>query len=345
MKSLKKFALAALAILFFAVSPLAIAQTQVTGGTNTLYSTTLAAAVNQTQNTVLLTSTTNLLVGHVLYIDGELMTIAKTWNGTSTTVPVSRYGGKVNAHVINAIVLFGYPRWFSAGNPIPGACPVPITTGGATPATINTTPWMNTLTGEAWRCYAGQWGKVATVFIPPQRCSFLPTTLTQTTTFPVLGVGATVGVPVINSVTNAAAGTDTLSCFLDIPADTTAGRSSLLTDLTLTLGSQTVAPTSLGTPLLGSIQFPTPAATTQTASSQTIVTSAGGTITQLGPTTTVLSVTTAGDFLTFNYSFGTPVDLTTDLRTLVFQLPILQSAASAMTVNSAGIYAHVLRRN
>lgn len=343
MKTLKNFALALFAVLAIALAPNVSAQTQSTAGTNTLYSTTLSSAMTQTQNFVVLASITNLTTTSELYIDGELFVVGKNWNATSTTVPISRYAGQNGSHVTGALVLFGKPSWFYTYDPS-GACPNPPSNGGTTPATIFASPWINVRTGSTWRCYAGQYGKVSTVFIPPNRCSFLPTTLTQTTTFPVLGVGATVGVPVINSVTNAAAGTLTLSCFIDIPAITGSGRSSLLTDITLTLGSQIVAPTSLGTPLLGSITFPTPVATTQTASSQTIVTSAGGTITQLGPTTSVTSVTTAGDFLTFNYSFGTPADLTTDLRTLVFQLPILQSAASAMTVNSAGIYAHVLSR-
>jgi hypothetical protein len=339
-----KFALS----LFLAAAAIALpalAQTQSTGGTNTLYSTTLSAAVNQTQTYLPFTSITNLKIRHEIYIDGELYQVSPLWDGVVTNVPVSRglAGGQNGAHVANAIVLFGAPAWFHVYSPT-GACPTPSSTGGATPATIYATPWMNTKTGDSYRCYAGQWGKVSQFFVSPYNCSFLPTTLTQTTTFPVLGVGATVGIPVINSVTNAAAGTDTISCVIALPSNVTSGRSSLLTDLTFTLGSQTVAPTSLGTPLLGSLQLPTPVATTQTFSSQTVVALAGGTITQLGPTTSLTTVTTAGDFLTFNYSFGTPVDLTTDLRVLVFQLPILQSAASAMTINSMGIWAHILQR-
>lgn len=313
-----------------------------TAGVVAPYSTTLSAAVNSTQNTVTLAAVTNLVIGDTLYIDGETLPVGKTWNGTSTTVPVSRYNGKVAAHVSGAIVLYGRPRWFNAYDPT-GACPTPVTSGAPTPALVPVSPWINTNTGSSWRCYAGQWGKTGVFFVPVNQCSFQPTTLTQTTTFPVLGLSA-IGIPVINSVTNAAAGTDTLSCFIVPPADVSSGRSNLLTDITVTLGSQTVAPTSLGTSTLGSITFPTPVATTQTASSITIATLAGGVVTQLGPTTTVNTVTTAGNFLTFNYSYASPVDLTTDLRTLVFTLPILQSAASAMTVNSAGLFVHYIHR-
>lgn len=305
-----------------------------TAQTNSLTATSITSAMTATQNFAVVNSATNILAGYALYIDGELMGVAKSYNGTATVVPVSRYNGKVAAHVSGAVVLSGKPNWFKSYTP----------TGACTLANTDTAPWINTVTGDSFRCYAGQWGVVGQFFVSPRQCTFAPTTLTQTTTWPVLGVGATVGVPVINSVTNAAAGTDTISCFILPPAEAGGGRSGLLTDLTFTLGSQIVAPTSLGTPLFGALQLPTPVATTQTMSSQTLTTLLGGTITQLGPTTSLTTVTTAGDFLTFNYSFASPVDLSTDLRVLVFQLPILQSAASAMTINSMGIFAHTLKR-
>lgn len=342
MKTINKFAFALAAIAALLFLPPASAQVA-TPATNTILSTTFSSAVNQFQSTVTVGSVTGMVIGDVLFSDMESMVVGKTWNGTSTTVPVSRYQGKNGAHVSGAIVLYGRPKWFNTYDPT-GACPTPPTAGGTTPTNVFTTPWLNTMTGSSFRCYAGQWGKTGSFFVSPYNCSFIPTTLTQTTTFPVVGLGTGLQIPVINSVTSAAAGTDTLTCFINVPADVASGRSNLLTDITLSLGSQVVAPTSLGTSTLASVTFPTPVATTQTPSVVTPVASAGGTVTQLGPTTTVLSVTTAGAFLTFNYAYSAPVDLTTDLRTLVFSLPILQSAASAMTVNSAGLFVHYIHR-
>jgi hypothetical protein len=330
--------------LALAFAALAIAQT------NTLTSTTLSAAQTSTQTYAVVASGTNFTTGDALYIDNEIEIIGgrlpyppyAAYAG-GTTVPVFRSGSQgaaqASAHVSGAIVLRGKPAWFYTYDPS-GACPVPFTNGGVTPAAVFTTPWVNTKTGSSWRCTAGQWGKVGMFFVAPGDCNFAPTTLTQTTTYVLLG---TSNMPVANSVTNAAAGTDTIVCTFIPPSDVTSGRGSLLTDLTIGLGSQVVAPTSIGTATFGTVTLPTPVATTQTASVLAPV-SAGGTVTQLGPTTTVLSVTTAGRFLSFNYSVATPIDLTPDLQLVQFTLPVLQSAASAMTINTNGLFVHYIHR-
>ncbi len=67
---------------------------------------------------------------------------------------------------------------------------------------------------------------------------------------------------------------------------------------------------------------------------------AGSTVTQLGPTTTVATVTTAGAFLTFKYTYATAVQASTDLQTYRFTVPYLQSAAAAMTLNWPGFFVH-----
>ncbi len=348
-----------LALFAFAALIAVPAIAQSVSGTNTPNLTTLSAAQSQTATSLTVASATGFTVGDALIIDGEVEIILArnstppyAYYAGGTTVPVLRSGSQagynVGAHVSGAIVMRGRPSWFYTYDPT-GACPVPVTNGGATPAAVWTSPWVNTKTGASWRCYgpsgSAQWGKVGAFFVPPNACNWIPTTLTQTTTYPVVGLGATLFTPVSNSVTNAAAGTDLLNCIIIPPGDVGAGRGNLLTDLTVTIGSQVVAPTSIGTPLLGAITYPNPVATTQTATTQTLTTLVGGTVTQLGPTTTVTSVTTAGDFLTFNYSFGTPVDLSVDYRMLYFQLPLVQSAASAMTLNTAGIWVHYIHRD
>jgi hypothetical protein len=354
MKQLTRISLAfAFAALLFSTA--ARAQVLVSG-VNSFNTTTLSAAQTQTQTYLVVASATGFTTGDALYIDGEVEIIGlrlpyppyATYAG-GTTVPVFRTGSnggaQVGAHVSGAIVVRGLPRYFNAFNPT-GACPTPVTNGGPTPAQVPTSPWVNTKTGDIFRCYGtpAQWGKTGVFFVPAIQCNWIPTTLTQTTTFPVVGLGATLFMPVSNSVTSAAAGTDTLSCWFVAPADVASLRTNLLTDITVSLGSQVVAPTSIGTATLTSILFPTPIATTQTATTQTVTAAAGGAVTQIGPTTTVLTITTAGDFLTFNYQFAAPVDLTPDLRMLNFTLPILQSAASAMTLNTAGLWVHYIHR-
>jgi hypothetical protein len=355
MKNTNRISLAlafAAALLLPAIAPAQV----LVSGVNSFNTTTLSAAQSMTATSLVVASATGFTIGDALYIDGEVEIIGgklpyppyAAYAG-GTTVPVfrtgSQGGAQVGAHVSGAIVVRGLPRYFNAFNPT-GACPVPVTNGGTTPATVPTSPWVNTRTGDIFRCYGtpSQWGKVGVFFVPAGQCNWIPTTLTQTTTFPVTGLGATLFMPVSNSVTSAAAGTDTLNCWFVVPSEVGQLRTALLTDITVGIGSQVVAPTSLGTATLTSITFPTPVATTQTATTQTVTAAVGGTVTQIGPTTTVLSVTTAGDFLTFNYQFSAPVDLTTDLRMLNFTLPILQSAASAMTLNTNGLFVHYLTR-
>ena len=344
--------------LFLALTAFALtASAQVlVSGVNAFNTTTLSAAQTMTQTFLVVASATGFTIGDALYIDGEVEIIGgklpyppyAAYAG-GTTVPVFRSGSnggyQVGAHVSGAIVIRGLPRYFNTYNPS-GACPTPVTNGGPTPAQVTTSPWVNTKTGDIFRCYGtpSQWGKTGVFFVNANQCNWIPTTLTQTTTWPVVGLGATTFTPVSNSVTNAAAGTDTLNCVFVPPVDIGSARGALLTDITVALGSQVVAPTSLGTATLGYIQYPTPVATTQTATTQTATTLAGGTVTQIGPTTSVLTVTTAGDFLTFNYQFAAPTDLTSDLRQYIFQLPILQSAASAMTLNTSGLWVHYIRR-
>lgn len=200
---------------------------------------------------------------------------------------------------------------------------------------------INGFTGKRFNCIGGRWGydSDSTFFVPPSHCSFAPTTLTTTNTLTTVGAS---NVYVLNGVSNAAAGTNTLTCNILIPSSITYPQGAVITDITTFFGSQVVAPTSLGTVTLGSITFPT-AATVETASTVTPVTLAGGTVTSTTPTA-LTTVTTAGAFLSIKSAFGTPVPLSTDLQMLVFNVPFVQSAASAMTVNTPGLMVHYTER-
>jgi hypothetical protein len=117
----------------------------------------------------------------------------------------------------------------------------------------------------------------------------------------------------------------------------TALQGAVITDITGYYGSQTTAPTSIGTATLGSISFATPA--TGAAASTVTPVAFGGTITNTVPTA-ITTVTTAGSFLPIKSALGTPVTLSTDNQILVYKLPFVQSAAAAMTINTPGLIVH-----
>ena len=300
------------------------------GQYNTLTSTTLSAAVPQGSQTFVVASATGITASTTApiscYVSGggvNELDLVEAVSGT--TITMQRTG--TAAIPSGALLRCGSPSWFYTTKP----------KGSCTLSTMYVNPWIDVASGTDWSCaptgvYVRNIDFV--VFVPPTQCTFIPTTLTTTNTFVSVG-----GVFALNAVSNAAAGTQTLSCDFTPPTRVTTLRGAVVQDITVLLGSQVVAPTSLGTATLGTITFPVPVATTQTFSVATPVT-IGGTVTTLGPTTSVATVTTAGSFLTFKHTFSTAVDLSTDLRLLQYQFPILQSAASAMTLNTAGLFVH-----
>ncbi len=307
---------------------------------NSLVSTTLSAAAAQADTFVTVASATGInaptatVPGSVLYVLdpgqtlGEPMPVVSV---SSTRIGVRRTNGRAVPHVSGALVYVATaPNWFYSVDPV----------GSCTLANTYVSPWLNTVNGKRWECSSvtGSWVQNNDYFfyVPPTQCTTIPTTSTVTNTYPQIGAS---GVFVLNATTNAAAGTTTLSCNIMLPSRATTTRGAYLKDITVAVGSQTTAPTSIGTPTLGSISMPAPSAATQTASTVTPVT-VGGTITQLGPTTTVATVTTAGAFLTFKYTFSTAVSLSTDLQLLQFTVPYNQSAAAAMTLNFPGLWVH-----
>lgn len=310
---------------------------------NTIVQTSLSAAVTATDTIFPVASATGMVApttsvaGSALYIVdlgqtmGELVSVTAI---SSTNISVRRTGGgKAKAHASGAMVLVATaPNWFIDTDP----------SGSCVTATTYASPRYNVSNGQRWMCDATTLTWVRNddyvFYVPPTQCTTAPTTSTVTNTYPQIGAS---NVFVLNATTNAAAGTTTLVCNILIPTRVSATRGAQLKDIVVAVGSQTTAPTSIGTATMGTISFPTPVATTQTASVVTPV-SAGGTLVQVGPTTTVLTVTTAGAFLTFKYSVATatPVNLSTDLQILQFTVPYLQSAAAAMTLNFPGLWVH-----
>lgn len=306
----------------------------------TITSTTLSAAITTPAlntpagTSVQLTSNTGVAANQYIYVGQELMYVTTT-PSTSGPVSVRRgagagVGGIPTPHYSGEFVYVGPALAFQTRD-VSDVC---------TSSSVAYLPWINVTNGNRFLCTDGMWGKLGLFYVPPTQCTFAPTTLTTTNTYPQIGAS---NIFVLNAVSNAAAGTNTLVCNILVPTEVSTGRGSVITDIVVPIGSQVTAPTSIGTATFGSITLPTPSATTQTASTVTPVT-AGGTITQVGPTTTVATVTTAGSFLTFSYNFSTVIAENTDYRIYQFTLPILQSAAAAMTLNTPGLLIHYQKR-
>lgn len=328
------------------------------GQLNTLVETTTSAAITPSQTSFALASVTGVnapsyssgIAGSILYVQdiaqtaGEAMAVISI-SSTTVTVARGRSGTRATGHASGAKVwVASAPNWFVSVDPM-GACSTTPNNAAGDKIGPYVTPVINLTNGREWVCSAitGTWVPNGDYvqFVPATNCGTVQTTSTSTNTY--VPVGAS-GVMALNSTSNAAAGTTTLVCDFALPTRITATRGAVLKDIIVAVGSQTTAPTSIGTATLGTITYPVPTATTQTASVVTPV-AAGSTVTQLGPTTTVLTVTTAGAFLTFLHTYSTLVELSTDIQSVHYTFPILQSAASAMTLNTTGLMVHYQRRN
>jgi hypothetical protein len=321
---------------------------------NTTTSTTLSSAV--TANTVqqfCVASATGIAAplmsaaGTYLVVDKEAVQVTSA--GSSSTCWNVKRGqlgtSSASAHLSGAKVWVGNVATGSGdtARPFTGAFIGSVPSGSCTASAQYTLPviFMGNSAGMAagaavYTCAGGVWGRLMEQYVPPTQCTFAPTTLTTTNTYPQIGAS---NIFVLNAVSNAAAGTNTLTCTILPPTNNAAFRGAVLVDITLFVGSQVVAPTSLGTSTLGSITFPA-AATSETPSTVTPV-AAGGTVTTTSPTA-ITTITTAGSFLTIKHTYGTPLVLNTDLQLLTYTMPFVQSAASAMTLNTPGLLVHYL---
>jgi hypothetical protein len=312
--------------------------------TNSLTQTSTAQwCIGSATGVVLNTTTGN---ASYLFVDREAAQI--TSQGSSATcynVKRAQLGTAQAAHAATAKVWVGASSTGTgdSSRPFTGAFTSTLPTGSCTASAQYTLPVIYTgpasggaFAGAVINCVGGRWGGQAdkAFFVSPANCTFAPTTLTTTNTL--IQVGAS-NVYVLNGTSNAAAGTNTLTCNINVPTAVTALQGAVITDIVGYYGSQTTAPTSIGTATLGTISFATPA--TGAAVSTVTPVSFGGTITNVVPTL-ITTVTTAGSFLPIQSTMGTPVTLSTDNQLLVYKLPFVQSAASAMTVNTPGLIVH-----
>lgn len=323
-------------------------------GQLTTTSTTLSGAIAANTNTdwclasatgVVLPSLSGATNGSYLIVGKEAAQVTGQ-GGSSTCFKVKRgqLGSAASyAHRSGAKVWVGNAATSSGdtSRPFNGAIVAFPPTGSCTASEQYTLPviYMGAAlnnSGGVYTCAGGLWGKLFEQYVPPTQCTFAPTTLTTTNTY--IQVGAS-NEFVLNGLSNAAAGTNTLVCTILPPVSPLSMRGAVLVDITLFVGSQTTAPTSLGTSTLGTITFPT-AASSQTASTVTPV-AVGGTVTTTSPSQ-ITTVTTAGSFLTIKHTYATPIVLNTDLQVLSYTMPFVQSAAAAMALNTPGLIVHYL---
>ncbi len=300
-------------------------------GQTSTTNTTLSSAINSSQTSVTVASATGIVASSVgadflIAVNKEIMKVTAV-SGTLLTVQRGAKGTGSSAHVANAVAWAGPPSVFWQTDPVRGST--------CTAANQPYLPIVSLSSGTVWTCTnAATWGQDIVDYVPPTQCTTAPTTSTVTNTYPQIGAS---NIFVLNATTNSAAGTTTLVCNIMLPTRVGTANGLVLQDITLFVGSQTTAPTSLGTATLGSITFPA-AATTETASTVTPV-AVGGTVTTTSPTA-ITTVTTAGAFLTIKHTFASAVRLSTDRQILQYTMPFLQSAAAVMTINTPGLLVH-----
>lgn len=317
----------------------------------TTTSTTLNGAVTASVTRWCLGSATGVVTpsvtagGTYLAVDTEAALVLSAASGTACyNVRRGALGTVQTSHLTSAVVWVGNAATSTGDSSRPfsgGAFVKQVPTGPCTASAQYTLPVIvvgnlnGVGNGQAITCTSGgYWGRISSYYVPPTQCTFAPTTLTTTNTYPQIGASTLF---VLNGTSNAAAGTNTLVCNILPPTSVTLSQGAALLDITLFIGSQTTAPTSLGTSTLGSITFPA-AATTEVASTVTPV-AAGGTVTTTSPTL-ITTVTTAGSFLTIKHTYASLVRFSTDLQVFQYTMPFLQSAAAAMALNTPGLIVH-----
>ncbi len=331
-------------ILFAALLLAVLLQVPCYAQLTTTQTTTSVAITDRTTAFVQLASATNVSAGGTMFLDGEAMTVNTSYV-SGTLIPVTR-GAFVTRAVthVSGVKVFVFAPGVQARAGLINYDP----RGNCTRTDEIVLPRINALNGKVFSCEGGTgagnqvWGEVLEQYVPPTQCTFIPTTLTQTSTYTFAG-----SVFALKGISNAAAGTMTLVCNILPPTSAIAQRGAVLYDINLFIASSAtgsgVVPTSVGTSTLGSVTFPA-AATTETASTATPVATAGGAVTTTGAGASAFlaAVTTDGQFYTIKHTYASGATLSTDLQVLIYTMPILQSAASVSTLFVPGLLVHYL---
>ena len=334
-----------ISLCLFAVAALAFGQATTT-------STTLAVAMGARDTTVTLASSTNVLAMGMnnqvmtgLYVDREYMVVTSNVNslGTGNIWNVRRglgtgaSGSVMSPHLSGALVWVGPPGIFDQGpNDRVGSC---------AGVTFTSLPLIEVRSGTLMNCDANNKYSplgVGAFFVPPTSCTSIGSGATATNTYVPIGASSVLAL----NASLASAGsspTVTLVCTIHVPTAVQALRGAIVTDITLFAGSITTVPAAVGTATLGTITFPT-SATTMTASTVAPV-AVGGTVTTsgigvAGTSGFLQAVTTAGSYFSLKSTFSTVVDLSTDLRVLVYSIPFTETSNNVTVVQTPGLLVH-----
>lgn len=112
----------------------------------TLATTTLGTAVTAGATAWPLAAVTGVTIGSVLFCDGEAALVTGQPLGLSVPVQRGMLGSTVTAHGSGLTVYLGTPSQFYQQDP-----------SGTPPTTLETDPWINTISGEVWASSGGQW--------------------------------------------------------------------------------------------------------------------------------------------------------------------------------------------
>jgi hypothetical protein len=130
---------------FYAVVLIALVACVPAQAQSSVTQTTLGAAVTSTSNNrVSLASTTNVIVGTVLFIDNEELVVESLVGGGAVQVQRGAGGTRASGHVSGAGVIVGPPQAFVVKDP-QGSC-----TAGVGP--FQYTPVVNVTNGLQWLC-------------------------------------------------------------------------------------------------------------------------------------------------------------------------------------------------
>lgn len=107
--------------------------------TVTLSSTTLKTAAGAPDTQVQVSSTSGLIPGVRLFVDGELMSVVSLGGGTWVKVLRGVDGSAAAAHPSMAVVYIGRADQFYAVDPV-----------GKPPASVLVSPYINVINGTVW---------------------------------------------------------------------------------------------------------------------------------------------------------------------------------------------------
>lgn len=336
---------------------------------NVTPSTTLNAALTASaqNSTVCLASTANILYSQGnfggLYVDLEYMLVTSAPSNGCVTVIRGQQGTAPQAHAksqtvwIDQFQIVGLDSGFRYGNtlqPSYGPCTATgyqtlplVNVGISDPFAIETcTPAAAVnveFSGGQWVPYTFE----RTVMIGPGNCAWSTTGTYAAQVAVATGGPNTQGLTVTGasliptnqiSVTAAGASASTLTCYLSSDSfQPLLNKGATITSYDVIYGVQTTTLTSINGAAVSTITLPTPAAS-EIASAVTPVAIAGSLTTT--STTGNMATVTAGAFRSLRVNLATPLNLSTDLNAVLFQLVFNQSASAAEILNTPGILIH-----